>query len=205
MGKCEDQDEADGGGLGPFDCSTLKSCKEAADAQQFGAFSGCVTLIFALMGCITRIRWRQDSNFQKLIGMLPDTFSMFTTYYGLRSFATDCLEKLPDESPGGLDLVAVVGPGYMAYWICWACAGVRALMHWLIPCPGQGAGVCVCTHPEAIANEVQGIKQGVQRLAKEASREASGFFDSKSKKISPMEEATQPDAAVQSSQPVADV
>ena len=35
-------------------------------SMQFSAFLGCVTLIFALNGCLTRIRWRQDSNWQKV-------------------------------------------------------------------------------------------------------------------------------------------
>ena len=34
----------------------------------------CATLLFSMMGCLTRIRKRADSNFQKLIGVGPDLF-----------------------------------------------------------------------------------------------------------------------------------
>lgn len=37
-----------------------------AGSQQASAFLGCFTLLFALMGGLTRIRWRQDSNLQKV-------------------------------------------------------------------------------------------------------------------------------------------
>ncbi len=36
--------------------------------QQFGAFMTCATLIFALIGCLTRIRKTADTNFQKVHG-----------------------------------------------------------------------------------------------------------------------------------------
>ena len=59
-------------------CDAMASCQDKAigadqgawvnyfGSMQFSAFLGCFTLLFALNGCLTRIRWRQDSNWQKV-------------------------------------------------------------------------------------------------------------------------------------------
>jgi len=46
----------------------MEECRETSANSQFGAFTTAVTLIFALIGCLTRIRKTADTNFQKLIG-----------------------------------------------------------------------------------------------------------------------------------------
>jgi hypothetical protein len=83
--QCDDDDDASAGGGGStgggkgvwsdgdkgsyfgWPCQPVRECQEAAINSQFGAFSTCVTLIFALIGCLTRMRKVADTNFQKVI------------------------------------------------------------------------------------------------------------------------------------------
>ena len=50
---------------------SLSNCRGTTDLEfQFGAFVTCVTLIFALIGCINRMRFHSDANIQKALGMV---------------------------------------------------------------------------------------------------------------------------------------
>lgn len=126
-------------GVLPYlDCSILEKCRMAAADQQLGAFTTCATLVFALIGCLTRIRWRQDSNFQKLIGCVPDTLGSVANFFSLHAFITGCFYKVHTNHSGAAQDGKELGPGYVAYWFCWAAAIVRAIVHWLVPVPTAG-------------------------------------------------------------------
>ena len=43
-----------------------------------------------MIGCLTRIRRVQDTNFQKFIGCLPDTFGCVSLAQSLLGFAAGC-------------------------------------------------------------------------------------------------------------------
>ena len=51
-----------------------KTCRESVIAMQFGAFVSCVSLIFALLGTMNRMRFSSDAPVQKLLGAVTDTF-----------------------------------------------------------------------------------------------------------------------------------
>lgn len=151
--------DGDDGTLGIFDCATINGCHRSASggdggwggwvgSQQQSAFVTCATLVFALMGCLTRIRWRQDTNFQKLIGCLPDTLSAVTGSLGLYGFVTDCYSHMGGgQTYGGRDVHFRLGVGYKAFWCCWAAQVGRAILHWVVPVPGGGGGVCNLDEP----------------------------------------------------------
>ena len=39
-----------------FPCDKMQQCADAATSSQFGAFMTCATLLFAMIGCLTRIK-----------------------------------------------------------------------------------------------------------------------------------------------------
>jgi len=49
-----------------YRCDEVEHCSEAAQASQFGAFMTAATLVFAMLGCLTRIRKVADTNWQKV-------------------------------------------------------------------------------------------------------------------------------------------
>ncbi|KAJ1627492.1 hypothetical protein T492DRAFT_1024685 [Pavlovales sp. CCMP2436] len=120
-----------------YPCDVLLKCAEQATANQFGAFMTCVTLIFALIGCLTRIRKRADTNFQKILGTLPDMLGIFTLGGALVSFSARCTSAMVDDGHGHGTGYAP-GPGFIAYCCCWVAAVVRCSMHAIMPVPGAG-------------------------------------------------------------------
>jgi hypothetical protein len=50
----------------------LLTCRETLSGTAFGAFTTCVTLIFALIGTINRMKFSSDANIQKALGMITD-------------------------------------------------------------------------------------------------------------------------------------
>jgi hypothetical protein len=149
--------DGDDGSLGIFDCATINGCHRSASgggdwetwvgSQQQNAYVTCFTLIFAMMGCLTRIRWRQDTNFQKLIGCMPDTLTAVTGIGGLNGFVDDCYAHMAGATHGGRDVSFTLGVGYKAFWCCWAAQVGRALIHWIVPVPGGGGGLCTFSEP----------------------------------------------------------
>ena len=94
-----------------FPCNAVDTCREAAVNNQFGAFMTCATRIFAMIGCLTRIRRVQDTNFQKMIGCLPDTFGCITQAQSLMAFAAGCYESMPEKGKEGQRFKYIVGAG----------------------------------------------------------------------------------------------
>ena len=99
------------------------------------------------MGCLSRIRKRADSNFQKIISCVPDTYGFVCLAITLSAFYVDCYDHLP-EHIDGMRMHYFPGPGYVAYFVCWLATGVRVTMHWLVPVPGGGSGCCAFTPPK---------------------------------------------------------
>ena len=112
-----------------FPWSSVKACQAQAEGNQFGAFSTAATLLFALNGCLTRIRKVADTNFQvgftqvpspvtstntavlcfsllqKILGCLPDTFGVISLFLSLYNFGVGCCKSyrsfLAASSRGG--------------------------------------------------------------------------------------------------------
>ena len=97
-----------------FGCAEVQKCRDVAYSNQFGAFTTCAGLLFALMGCLSRIRKRADSNFQKIISCVPDTYGFVCLAITLSAFYVDCYDHLPGEIEG-MRMHYFPGPGYVAY------------------------------------------------------------------------------------------
>lgn len=174
--------DGDDGAVGIFDCAAINGCHRSASgggewsqwvgSQQQNAYVTCFTLVFALMGCLTRIRWRQDSNFQKLIGCLPDTLTAVTGVAGLNGFVTDCYGRFDGSTYGGRDVNFSLGVGYKAFWCCWAAQVGRALIHWIVPVPGGGGGMCTFREPAHAARLLAG--SGTDSYREALTRDAKG-------------------------------
>ena len=120
----------------------LKGCRDNAGDAALGALLTCATLLFALSGTISRMRFSSDANIQKALGMITDLFCasvpQFLTLYRV---GKDCYFWNKEESLyGDIQATVFVGPGYYCYIICLFGALMRALFHWLTPIPGQGSG-----------------------------------------------------------------
>jgi len=148
-----------------FPCEALQECKKTNLNSLIGAFMTCVTLIFALVGCLSRIRKVADTNFQKVIGCLPDTLGVVTQAQALLLFKTGCFDNMPnyavsplsdaitDDNPEAYKVKYYLGVGYLGFIICWAAAVIRVTVHYLTPVPGGGAG-CHCVD---ILEDVMGL------------------------------------------------
>ena len=97
-----------------FGCAEVQKCRDVAYSNQFGAFTTCAGLLFALMGCLSRIRKRADSNFQKIISCVPDTYGFVCLAITLSAFYVDCYDHLPGEIEG-MRMHYFPGPSYIAY------------------------------------------------------------------------------------------
>jgi len=139
-GTWEDVQCTSDGMLG-FGCDEIERCKEEAVGNTLGAFMTCFTLIFALMGVLTRIRRKADTNFQKILGCIPDTFGVFSLGQALVMFASGCAMDMPETVIFNGHRATVhywAGPGYFAYWFCWLTQVIRVIFHWVTPVPGGG-------------------------------------------------------------------
>ena len=141
----------------PFDHATSQSgnvlidealheCRAAAVGNQVGALMSCVTLIFALIGTMNRMKWSADANVQKTLGMVTDTFGSCSLIYTMINFASHCYAE-QEGSLGSVRADYMLGPGWFCYCFCAAVGAIRAVMHWLTPTPGLGAGACKCALP----------------------------------------------------------
>ena len=57
-------------GKDPMRKALLDSCADSAHASALGALLSCVTLIFALIGTMNRMRFSSDANVQKALGLV---------------------------------------------------------------------------------------------------------------------------------------
>jgi hypothetical protein len=119
-----------------YPCDVLLACAEQAKGNRFGAFVTCATLIFAMIGCLTRIRKRADSNIQKIFGTFPDLFGIITLGASLLGFGAQCTSKMVAGEGES-------GAGFLVYCFCWLAAVVRVSIHIVMPVPGAGVS-CAC-------------------------------------------------------------
>ena len=115
--------------------------------NQFGARARA-GLVFALIGTINRMRFNADANVQKTLGMVADSYGAISLMYTLVNFSARC--NGPDEV-GPVSASYALGPGWWCYMASCAIAGfVRAIMHWLTPALGLGAGACTFELPKEV-------------------------------------------------------
>jgi len=151
--KWEDVDEKVALASG-FPWAKVEECKAQAEGNQFGATSTTVTLIFALNGCLARIRRNADTNFQKLLGCLPDTFGCLSLFQALANFYIGCYVGMP-RKVNGLKAHYYVGPAYAAYSCVLIAAVLRCLLHWMTPVPGKGVETCCCDFSEFVDEDFE--------------------------------------------------
>lgn len=164
-----------------YRCDEVEHCSEAAQASQFGAFMTAATLVFAMLGCLTRIRKVADTNWQKVLGCIPDTLGVITQAQALWLFADGCYSTFPDENEEGHKITYLGGPGYWAYVFCWLAAIVRVTMHYMTPVPGGGAG---CRLVDLKKGFVE-LEKDAEAAAKEVGRSMSKTKDPVSKQPDP--------------------
>ena len=126
-----------------FRWAAMQQCKAQAVGIQLGAFSTTVTIIFALNGCLTRIRRQADSNFQKLLGCFPDMWGVTSLGASLVQFSVGCYFHMPDEVHGA-PVSYYIGPAFGSYAFVLVCGVLRCLLHWLTPVPGKGLSNQCC-------------------------------------------------------------
>lgn len=80
----------------------LDGCRASMEGIQIGAFLGCVTLIFGLVGTVNRMRFSSDANVQKGLGLVTDTWGALALTYTVLNFAKQCYWELPPSHRDGL-------------------------------------------------------------------------------------------------------
>ena len=73
--------------------NNLESCVDTTISLQFGVFTSCATLIFALIGTMNRMRFSSDAPIQKALGMVTDTIGFFTQLLALIDYGNMCFSK----------------------------------------------------------------------------------------------------------------
>ncbi|KAH8073657.1 endonuclease [Aureococcus anophagefferens] len=114
----------------------LESCADSAAGNQIGALLSCVTLIFALLGTINRMKFSSDANVQKALGLVTDTWGALTLSYTLFNFHANCFDDLPNRFLH-LDLDYEWGPGWICYLFC-ALSGLPMEILKLLDADGDG-------------------------------------------------------------------
>jgi hypothetical protein len=66
-------------------------CREFAYGESYGTLLTCFTLIFALIGCANRMRFRSDFHIQKGLGMVTDLLGFINLLIMLTKFGDSCL------------------------------------------------------------------------------------------------------------------
>ena len=151
------QDRAD-----PMREALLESCADSAAGSSAGALLSCVTLIFALVGTVNRMKFSSDANVQKGLGLVTDTWGAFALTFTLANFYFDCYNDIERNASGGIDVLDVRwGPGWYCYVFCAFSGIVRAWAHWVTPTPGHGAGICTFTLPESIRKLLDADGDGI--------------------------------------------
>ncbi|KAH8082524.1 endonuclease [Aureococcus anophagefferens] len=133
----------------PMREALLESRADSAAGNQIGALLSCVTLIFALLGTINRMKFSSDANVQKALGLVTDTWGALTLSYTLFNFHANCFDDLPSRFQR-LDLDYEWGPGWICYLFCALSDIIRAAAHWVTPTPGNGSVVCTLSLPAEI-------------------------------------------------------
>lgn len=107
----------------------------------------CISLILVLLGAQTRMRTIADAPVQKLLGMFADTWGTLTLMFSLYLFNETCFYGIQEATMSGdapIQMTFSYGPGFICYVICCIFGIIRGTMHWLIPLPNKGMGLCIC-------------------------------------------------------------
>jgi hypothetical protein len=141
-----------------YDNSWSGSCEEACSAATLTAVTSWVPMIFAMIGALNRMRPASDAPQQKILGCLTDSWGALSLALSLYSFKSGCHETLErhdvvlkESEDFEHEFERVYwwrGGGYWVFWLCFTAGVVRAVLHWLTPCPGCGAGVLTWRLPE---------------------------------------------------------
>lgn len=121
-------------------------CRKAAVGMQMSALMSCASLIFALLGTMTRMRFIADAPVQKLLGAVTDSYGALSLIVGIVQFYSGC-ESDVKKGLSDFDIKYETGPAIGLYAFCALAGIVRAIMHWLTPMPNQGAGACTWSLP----------------------------------------------------------
>ena len=146
-------------GLDEVQRGVLEACADSAAGNQIGALLSCVTLIFALLGTINRMKFASDANVQKALGLVTDTWGAATLSATLLSFHVECFAEIPSKFRGS-DLDYRWGPAWVCYLFCCLSGLIRAVAHWVTPTPGNGAGACTFSLPQKILRLLDGDGDG---------------------------------------------
>lgn len=120
--------------LGPTG-PACQACSDVAVAIWFGAVSNCVGLVLATNGAQIRMRRLADVPVQKLLGMVTDTIGFASLGWSLFQFRLKCFSGLLNALNHEQSFRIWEGPGWICYVVCALSGLVRALVHFLTPCP----------------------------------------------------------------------
>lgn len=135
-----------------FMATEITMCTNLAVKEAYGLGLTCVTLVFALIGTINRMKFSSDANVQKALGMITDACGFVSLAYVLAQFEFHCIQSIPLKIDN-LEISVTHGPGYWAYCVCLFGAFMRAVFHWATPTPKCGSeGCCTCDVPDHLAH-----------------------------------------------------
>ena len=125
------------------------TCQKACKDTLSTAIMSCIPMIFAMFGAINRMRFVSDCPQQKILGCITDSFGAFSLAVALLNYEYNCYESM-DRYDVTIQVDELYdfefkrmywwrGGGYWSYWFfCFSGGVVRAMIHWVTPCPGQG-------------------------------------------------------------------
>ena len=133
----------------------LEECRDFSSGALFSIFLTCVTLIFALLGTMNRMKFSSDANIQKALGMVTDTIGFFSLAQLLFDYSNSCInavdEKFKNSEGQRITGDIYLSIGWWCYVICLFGALMRCIFHWLTPLPHRGShGIFVCALPEEL-------------------------------------------------------
>ena len=110
-------------------------------------YKSCLVVTFAnsytYIGAQTRMRVVADVPVQKLLNVGADTLGTICLVYALLIFHGSCVTPLFNGyNTSTLQPKFWSGPGVCCYSICAAIGGIRGIIHWLVPLPGQTLLCC---------------------------------------------------------------
>ena len=110
----------------------LGECRERLAREGSSMLLTAVTLIFALIGCSNRMRFKSDFPVQKALGMITDLVGFATLLKTITELGILC--DVDADRVNATDIVEMevfVGTGYVCYVVCLLGAFFRALFHWV--------------------------------------------------------------------------
>ncbi|GMI14989.1 hypothetical protein TrVE_jg10970 [Triparma verrucosa] len=170
-------------------------CAYSCAATIFTALSSCGPMIFAMIGALNRMNKHSDAPQQKMLGCITDTIGAVTLCLALLSFERGCFDDMGRENvdfeyvkndvsvPEHFDRIWWGrGSAYWVFWIfCFSGACLRALVHWLTPCPGLGIGFMTWRLPTG--EDIQTQLVGRARAAKEKTKRAGRKVKDKARAV----------------------